>query len=140
LIRAAAALAAGLVLAAGCGSEGPSSPEAVVRAWSDALDAGDMEAAADLFAPDAKVVQGSLRVLHDRGDALEWLRRLPCSASLVELVRYSDEVVDASFRLRDRKPGSCFGAGETVMIVLNVSAGQIELFHQLPPPPAYVPS
>ena len=75
-----ARLVAGLVLAASmlslaiaCGGDGAdqATPEEVVRAWSDALNRGDNEAAADLFAPEATVSQpGYIAQLITREDAL----------------------------------------------------------------------
>ena len=54
--------------------------EAVVRAWSAALNAGDNEAAADLFAPGALIVQAGVAVqLPDRDAAVQWNASLPCS-------------------------------------------------------------
>jgi hypothetical protein len=57
-----------VVLAAllgGCGDSEPS-PESVVRAWSTAVNTGDNEEAARLFAEDARVIQGDrARRLHD---------------------------------------------------------------------------
>ena len=50
-MRPLAALALGiLAIAVGCGGAGAESPETVVREWSDALNAGDNDRAADLFA------------------------------------------------------------------------------------------
>ena len=130
-------LVAALVLG-GCAGGGTLSGEEVVRAWNDAVRAGDDERAAELFAPGAKIVQASYRVLETAGEAVEWNASLPCSAQLVALSTYSPGVVDATFRLMDRTLGSCRGLGERVTVVFTIRAGRIEVFHQLLDPPAYV--
>ena len=79
------------------------SPEDVVRAWSDALNAGDNEAAADLFARGAEVVQGDRVVrLATREDAVNWNASLPCSGKIVEIATEGDTVT-ATFLLDDRE-------------------------------------
>src|SRR5207302_7333600 len=66
--RLLAALAVAGLLVAGCGSgshrktQAAQSPETVVRSWSRALNSGDNERAARLFAVHAEIVQGGLDV------------------------------------------------------------------------------
>lgn len=126
-----------VVVLAGCGGSGRPQAEQVVRAWSTALEAGDNEAAADLFARGATVVQGSFVVLSTYDEAVRWNAALPCTGTVVELENVSAEVVSATFALGDRTPGSCSGAGARVTVVFTVRHGQIEVFHQLLSPPAY---
>ena len=71
-MRSLLAAACVLALLAGCGG-GKTSPASVVRAWSKALDAGDNQAAADLFAPGAQVIQGPVVTsLRTHADAVAW--------------------------------------------------------------------
>ena len=126
-------LAAACVLAllAGCGSGG-TSPSSVVRAWSQALNAGDNDAAADLFAPDAEVVQGSVVVtLHTHADAVAWNTDLPCSGKIVSLSAQGP-VVRATFVLGDRKSSPCDGPGKRAAAVFRIRRGKIVLWHQVP--------
>src|SRR5205085_11581107 len=126
---------------AGCGSNatGPSSPSAVVRAWSHALNAGDNGRAADLFAGGAEVVQGGTEIrLRGHGDAVAFNRALPCSGRIVGLVA-RDGLVTATFVLGDRPKSRCDGPGQHARAVFRIRRGKIVLWHQLPAP-AQVPT
>ena len=134
-------LAAACVLAllAGCGGGRPS-PSSIVRAWSKALDAGDNDAAADLFAPNAQVVQGSVVTrLRTHADAIVWNAGLPCSGKIVALST-SGATVTATFLLGDRPTSACDGPGHRATAVFRIRGGKIVLWHQVPetasPPPA----
>src|SRR5918911_1248752 len=86
VLRSWLATAVVLALLAGCGDGGKASPESVVRAWSTALNAGDNQGAADLFAPGAQVVQGPVGLrLRTHADAVVWNAGLPCSGKIVAL-------------------------------------------------------
>lgn len=124
-----------LLILSGCGSES-APPESIVRAWSKALNADDNEQAADLFARDARVVQGDLtRRLHTHADAVAFNRSLPCSGQIVEIdVRGND--VEATFVLGDRRLSRCDGPGERAAAVFRIDHGKIVLWHQVPAPPA----
>jgi hypothetical protein len=62
------------------------SPAAVVRAWSDALNANQNEAAARLFAANARVVQGPFDIrLRTHRAAVEFNAALPCAGRIVRL-------------------------------------------------------
>ena len=126
-------LAAACVLAllAGCGSSGTSA-ESVVRAWSEALNAGDNDAAASLFAPNAEVVQGSVvTTLRTHADAVAWNTDLPCSGKIVSLSAHGP-VVRATFVLGDRKSSPCDGPGKRAAAVFRIRGGKIVLWHQVP--------
>ena len=135
-------LAAALLLAllAGCGG-GKASPESVVRAWSKALNAGDNQGAADLFAPGAQVVQGQVVLrLRTHADAVVWNAGLPCSGKIVALST-SGATVTATFLLGDRPTSACDGPGHRATAVFRIRSGKIVLWHQVPtatppPPPA----
>lgn len=127
-------LLAGLVVAAllaGCGGGPAPSPESVVRAWSQSINADDDEAAAKLFAPGAQVIQpnGSFR-LDDEREALLFNRSLPCSGRITRLVADGD-TVRATFLLGDRQQARCDGPGQSVRAVFRVRGGKIVLWHQL---------
>jgi ketosteroid isomerase-like protein len=119
-----------LVVASGCGGGDPS-PESVVRAWSQALNSGDNEAAADLFAPGAEVIQGVRFTLDTKRDAIAFNEALPCSGEIVELVTEGDSV-RATFRLGDRPASRCDAPGAEVDAAFRVRKGKIVLWHQLP--------
>jgi hypothetical protein len=98
-----------LVLATGCGG-GSASPETVVREWSDALNEGDNERAADLFADGAQIVQGSnVFFLQTHADAVDFNSSLPCSGRIVD-VQTEEETATGkscsgtSCRLQGRRP------------------------------------
>ena len=135
-------LAAAFVLAllAGCGG-GKASPESVVRAWSKALNAGDNDAAASLFAPNAEVVQGSVvTTLRTHADAVAWNTDLPCSGKIVALTTRG-AVVTATFLLGDRPSSACDGPGHRATAVFRIRDGKIVLWHQVPnasPPPPVI--
>lgn len=118
-----------LALLAGCG--GGRSPEAVVRAWSDALNSGDNDAAAELFAPGAQVIQaGHVLSLASHADAVAWNSALPCSGRIVELVTQG-ETVTATFLLGDRTASACDAPGAQATAAFQVEHGRIVLWHQL---------
>ena len=124
---------AATLLASGCGAGGRSA-EDVVRAWSRALNAGDNEAAAALFAPGARVVQGGLvTVLATHADAVRWNRGLPCSGKIVDLERSGNDVT-ATFVLGDRPASACDGPGDRAAAVFRIRGGHIVLWHQVPAP------
>jgi limonene-1,2-epoxide hydrolase len=118
-----------IVVAAGCGGGSPS-PESVVRAWSVELNAGDNEAAADLFARNATIIQGDRIVtLRTRRDAIDWNAALPCSGQIVSIRTSGDRAV-ATFLLGDREESKCDGPGEKATAVFRIRKGKIVLWHQ----------
>ena len=107
----------------------------MVRAWSQALNSGDNEAAAKLFAPGAEIVQARL-VLHlvTHQQAVAWNTALPCSGKIVRLEEHGD-ITRATFVLGDRQKTKCDGPGETATAIVRVQKGKIVLWHQVPIPP-----
>jgi hypothetical protein len=104
----------------------------IVRRWSTALNAGDNEAAADLFARGARVIQGSLVfVLRTRDDAVRWNAALPCSGRIVKL-EVRRNVATAEFVLGDRQTSPCDGPGNHATAEFRVRAGKIVQWRQLP--------
>jgi limonene-1,2-epoxide hydrolase len=121
------ALAAGL---AGCGGEARG-PESVVEAWSDAVNDGDNERAARLFADEAQVVQGGRTlVFHDRSEARAWNAALPCSGRILK-IDAKDDLAEATFVLADRGETACDAPGATARVLVRVRDGKIVLWHQL---------
>ena len=117
-------------MCAGCGSS-DDSPERVVRAWSDALNAGDNEAAADLFAPGAQIIQGGRTVrLGTHDEAVAWNASLPCSGRIVEVERDGDTVT-ATFLLDNRTTSPCDAPGAQATAAFRIEDGKIVLWHQL---------
>lgn len=142
--RAIACALAGTLLAAGCGGgDGGGAtlraPQEVVRAWSEALNAGDDEAAADLFAPNAIVIQGDAYArLATREDAVSFNASLPCSGRIVELTVERDQVT-ATFLLGDRPGGRCDGPGQQAAAIFVVQDGKIVVWQQVPAPAGPAP-
>ena len=115
--------------------------EAVVRAWSKALNAGDNEAAANLFAPGALVVQGGLVVqLAAHEDAVAFNASLPCSGEIVEL-SVDGDVVTAVFVLGDRAGSKCDAPpGTRAAAQLGIANGKIVVWKQIPVPDSSGPA
>jgi hypothetical protein len=109
--------------------------EAVVRAWSAALNAGDNEAAADLFAPGAIIVQAGVAIqFEDRAAAIRWNADLPCSGTIVDL-DIRNGVVLAVFELGDRATGPCDAApGTLAAAAFLIENGKIAVWQQVAPP------
>jgi limonene-1,2-epoxide hydrolase len=126
-----------MIALSACGSKTEAqSPSSVVRAWSNALNAGDNQRAADLFARDAQVVQGNLvRRLHTHSEAVAFNRALPCSGHIVEL-RSRGHEIEATFVLGNRPASQCDGPGERAAALFRIRSGKIVLWHQIPLPPA----
>ena len=125
-------IGATLALIGGSCGGGSTSAEGVVRAWSSALNAGDNESAADLFAPNAKVIQGGAdQHFRNRKDAVEWNAALPCSGRIVRIEARGDKVT-ATFVLGDRPTSRCDGPGAKARAVIRVRGGKIVLWHQVP--------
>ena len=125
------------VALSGCGSKARApTPRSVVRAWSNALNAGDNQRAADLFAPNAQIVQGNLvRRLHTHSEAVAFNRALPCSGRIVDL-RSRGHDVEATFVLGNRPSSRCDGPGQRAAALFRIRRGKIVLWHQIPVPPA----
>jgi limonene-1,2-epoxide hydrolase len=121
------------VAVGGCGDDGTADPVSVVEGWSKALNAGDNEAAADLFADNAVVVQGGEQpaTLAGPEDARAFNASLPCGGKIVETALDGNEVT-ATFTLTRRPDHMCDDLGGTVVAVFTVVDGKITLWHQLP--------
>jgi hypothetical protein len=109
--------------------------EAVVRAWSEALNAGDNDAAAALFAPDAIVIQAGLALrLPDHAAAVSWNASLPCSGA-ISAIQVTDGFVVAVFVLGDRPTSTCDAApGTLAAAAFLIENGKIAVWEQVPVP------
>ena len=120
-----------VVLLAGCGSGSPST-ESVVRAWSQALNDDDNNRAADLFAPNAQIVQaGHELTLRTHKEAVAWNAALPCSGKIVSIDAHG-ETATATFVLGNRRHSACDGPGQRATAIFRVVKGKIVLWHQTP--------
>jgi limonene-1,2-epoxide hydrolase len=122
------------VLVTACGGHRARSPEEVARAWSAALNRADDEAAAQLFAPSAEIVQGGELVLRDHDDAVTWNASLPCGGAITRVIREADDQVLVVFRLKDRPRHTCDAPGQDAAALFKVEGGKIVLWHQTDPP------
>ena len=109
--------------------------EAVVRAWSRALNAGDNEAVAALFALPAIIAQGDrIGQFETYEDIATFHSGLPCSGTVVGLTFGRDEVI-AVFELGDRGDMSCDSEPGTRAAARFVfRGGKIVAWQQIPVP------
>jgi hypothetical protein len=121
------------ILASGCGGHAAASPDAVARAWSKAINTGDNEAAANLFAPGAVVVQGQEIVLQTHADAVAWNAGLPCAGHITD-VAVDGESATVTFVLGTRPGQVCGGPGQEAAAVFLVRHGKIVRWTEIPPP------
>jgi hypothetical protein len=120
---------------AGCG-RGTIPPEAVIRAWGDAVATGDDVRAAKLFAEDAIVVEPvAERVLESVEDATAWNKSLRCAGRIKNITTHGD-IVTATFVLGDRAEGSCAVRGGTTTTEFEVRANKIVFVRELSSTPA----
>ena len=108
----------------------------VVKAWSAALNAGDNEAAAALFAPDARVIQGAGAIpLIDQDAARRFNEALPCSGRVLDLTVDGD-VVTAVFELGNRDTSLCDAPPGTIAAAeFVIRSGKIAAWQVVPVPP-----
>jgi limonene-1,2-epoxide hydrolase len=132
-MRGVAILAAAAALTA-CGGQATPSAESVARAWSAALDRSDAEAAANLFAPSATVVQDGELVLRTHRDAVAWNSALPCGGRITRVITRAKDEVLVVFRLTERPGHRCDGPGQDAAAIFRVEGGKIVLWHQAPAP------
>src|SRR5262249_32296960 len=131
---ASAALAAALLAAAPAAAARPPKPEDVVRAWSKALNTNDNEAAANLFAEHAMIIQGTLqRRLPNHHVAVLCNQGLACAGKIVAMRKVGTQVL-ATFLLGERPKHHCDAPGEKASAVFDVRAGKIVLWAQVANP------
>lgn len=134
MIRSPAALGLAAVLAAicGCAAKPEEDPEAVIRGWSRAVNAGDYDRAGAFFARHAVVEQVQEVRLGGPADGARFSASLPCRADVIRVVPEQRTLL-ATFRLRGgRSP--CSGPAE---VQFAVREGKLTESCELPPrPPA----
>ena len=121
---------------AGCGSHHQASAEDVARAWSAALDRGDNEGAARLFAPNAQIVQTGPLLLATHADAVRWNAALPCGGKITSVTAQGANDVLVVFTLIQRPHHACDSPGSSAAALFAVRGGKIVLWHQAPVPQA----
>jgi SnoaL-like domain len=114
----------------GCGGHKSASPEQVAREWSAALNRGDNEAAARLFADGALIVQNGSETLQSHADAVRWNAGLPCGGRITGLEQHGQDEVVAQFELTERPRHSCDAPGGAAAAVFQVKNGKIVVWHQ----------
>ena len=109
-------------------------PAQVVRAWSKALNANRNDAAARLFAHNARVLQFGLQLtLRTHKLAVEFNASLPCAGKIVRTQVHGNRVV-ATFVLGERPRHTCDGPGAKAAALFVVRNGKIVLWEQVPVP------
>jgi hypothetical protein len=98
----------------------------VIDDWARALAAGDVDAAAKLFAIPSVAQNGLLYPITDFDDARRFNASLPCGGKLVE-AREEGRFILATFRLRERPgAGACGdGTGEEAVTAFVIEDGRI---------------
>ena len=104
---------------------GTSSPESVVRAWLEALNAGQNDEAARLFARNAKVTdEAGTRSLASQAGAEEFVAGIPCGMDATAVAAEADEAT-VTATLTERPGGECRDAGTEVRPRATVRNGKI---------------
>ena len=125
-----------VLLLTGCGGHKAQSAEQVARSWSAALDRSDYEAAALLFANDARIVQNGELMFSSHADAVAWNASLPCGGKIVSVSRRNATDVLVVFSLEGRPQHACDAPGQRAAALFRVRSGKIVLWHQTDVPPA----
>lgn len=127
-------LGAVFVVAAAGTAQAVATPAQVVRAWSHALNTNDNQAAARLFALNARVVQPGVDVVLDsHALAVGFNNALPCAGRIVGL-RITGNRVLATFVLGQRPKHRCDAPGQKAAALFVVRNGKIVLWRQVPVP------
>jgi limonene-1,2-epoxide hydrolase len=106
----------------------------VARAWSKALNANDNVRAAELFAPNARIVQRAVDVrLTSRALAIAFNASLPCAGRIVAVTVHGNRAV-ATFVLGERPKHHCDGPGVKAAALFVVRGGKIILWEQIAVP------
>jgi hypothetical protein len=111
---------------------------AIVRAWSQRLNADDNTGIAELFALPATIVQTpyEYRLVSRREIAL-WFSLLPCSGKIVS-IRFRGNSATAVFLLGNRGSTPCDGPGTLAAARFGFARGKIASWEQVPIPAAKV--
>jgi len=108
----------------------------VVRAWSAAMRAGDIDAANALWAAPAKVQNGTpVLTLKTRDDIGIFNGSLPCGSVVTSAGGATGGFTIATVRLTERKGAECGAAGATARTAILVRDGKIVEWYRLPDDP-----
>jgi hypothetical protein len=101
---------------------------AVVRAWAQTLQRGDVNGAARFFALPSAVANGTRPVaVQTRAQARAFNRSLPCGADVISARPARDDFFVVTFKLTERPGGDCgSGTGTTARAAFHVSGGLID--------------
>jgi hypothetical protein len=110
----------------------------VINAWNDAVNAGDYDRAANLFAPGAIVQQIVETRLRTHADAVEFNSGLPCRADVTGIREEDDGSTVGEFSLHEGRTGEC-AEGGNAEVRFVIRDGQIEEWRQLPTPAPQAP-
>lgn len=140
---------AGTTTGGGAGSQQPSVPDLpkktkpadpaaarVVRGWTDAQRAGDVERASSYFAIPSIVQNGTPPVeLRSRADVRTFNASLPCGARVRRVVAAGRYTV-VTFRLTNRPGARCDGVGHQAATAFLVRGGKIRAWLRIADRPA----
>jgi hypothetical protein len=108
----------------------------VIRAWSAAMRAGDIEAANALWASPAKVQNGTpVLTLETRAAIGIFNGSLPCGSVVTSAGGAQGGFTITTFRLTDRKGSKCDGAGNAARTAILVRDDRIVEWYRLPDDP-----
>ena len=99
---------------------------AVIEDWAEALQEGDVDAAAEFYALPSLAQNGLTLQITDIEDARRFNASLPCGATLQDVVTDGEYTV-ATFELTERPgPGTCgSGAGTEAKTAFKIEDGKI---------------
>jgi len=109
----------------------------VIRAWTDALRSGDIEAASALWAVPSKVQNGTPLVsLRSRAAVALFQSSLPCGAQVTATAGAPRDFTIVTVRLTERRGANCgSGAGVSARTAIRVLDGKITEWYRLPDDP-----
>jgi hypothetical protein len=114
--------------------------EAVVRAWSVRLNAGDNAGIARLFALPAVVIQGPyVYRLKTRHQVALWHSALPCSGRIVSIT-FRGRFATAVFKLGNRGATRCDQPGSLAAARFEIVGGKIASWQQVMVPAHQAPA
>ena len=108
----------------------------VIRAWTAALRAGDMDAANALWAAPATVQNGTpVLTLASRAAIGIFNGSLPCGSVVTSAGGASDGFTITTVRLTRRRGARCDAVGATARVAIRVRVGRIAEWYRLPDDP-----
>jgi hypothetical protein len=114
--------------------------EAVVRAWSKRLNAGDNAGVARLFTLPATLIQGPyVYRLKTRAEIAEWHSGLPCSGRVLS-ISFRGNRATAVFRLGNRGSTQCDDPGGLAAARFTIVNGKISVWQQVAVPQQQTPA